>query len=64
LEPWHFATLEPFTIHNPYAINPLPANLLPWSQEVPDLVKNELILNPGKPIAEVLAIAIDWLPED
>jgi hypothetical protein len=64
LEPWHFVTLEPFTIHNPYALNPLPVGLLPCSQEVPDHSKNELILQPGKPIAEVLGLAIDWVPGD
>jgi hypothetical protein len=64
LEPWNFVTLEPFTILNPYAINPLQADLLPWAQEVPDHSKNELILQPGKPIGEVLGLAIDWLPED
>jgi hypothetical protein len=64
LEPWDFATLEPFTIHNPYTVNPLPADLLPWSQEVPDYSKNELILQPGKPIAEALGLAIDWFPND
>jgi hypothetical protein len=64
LEPWNFVTLAPFTIHNPYAINPLQADLLPWAQEIPDHSKNELIMQPGKPIAEVLGLAIDWLPED
>jgi hypothetical protein len=64
MEPSHFAKLEPFTIHNPYAVNPLPAGLLPWSQELPDHSKNELILQRGKPIAEVLGLRIDWLTDD
>ena len=64
LEPWDFVTLEPFTIHNPYARKPLHADLLPLSQEAVDHSKGELILQPGKPIAEVLGLPIDWLPED
>ena len=64
LEPWHFIDLEPFTIHNPYAINPLPDDLLPWTQEVPNQSVNTLVPKPGKSIAEVLGLAKDWLPED
>jgi hypothetical protein len=64
LEPWDFVMLEPFTFHNPYALNPLQADLLPMSQEVVDHTKGELILRPGKPIAEVLGLPLDWLPED
>lgn len=64
LEPWNFVTLEPFTIHNPYAINPLQSDLLQWAQEIPDHSRNELVFQPGKPIAEVLGLPIDWIPED
>jgi hypothetical protein len=64
LEPWDFVTLEPFTIHNPYAVNPLQTNLLPWSQEIANHSTNELILQPGKPMSEVLGLPIDWIPED
>jgi hypothetical protein len=57
-------TAVPRRAYLSYAIKPLQADLLPWSQEVPDHSKNELSLKPGKPIAEVLELAIDWLPED
>ena len=64
VDPSNFVLLEPFTIHNPYAINPLQANVLPWPQEVANHSTNELILQPGKPMAEVLGLPLDWIPED
>ena len=64
LEPWNFRTVEPIMVHNSYAVNPLPNQAFPTGQEVVDREKGRLLEQEGVPIAEVIGLAVNWLPDD
>lgn len=64
LDPWHFASVEPIMVHNPYATNPFPNDALALTQHVVDRAQGVLVEQRGVPIGDALGLDIDWFPTD
>jgi acid stress-induced BolA-like protein IbaG/YrbA len=64
LEPWNFTRIEPIVVHNPYASNPLPNDVLPVAQNVVDHEHEVLFEQPGVSMESLLGLAKDWVVDD
>lgn len=64
LEPWNFTRIEPIVVHNPYASNPLPNDVLPVAQNVVDYEHEVLREQTGVSMETVLRLAKDWAVDD
>ena len=64
LEPWNFTRIEPIVVHNPYASNPLPNDVLPVTQNVVNHEHEVLVEQTGVSMETVLRLAKDWVVDD
>jgi hypothetical protein len=64
LEPWNFTRIEPIVVHNPYASNPLPNDVLPLVQNVVDHEQEVLVEQTGVSMETLLGLAKDWVVND
>jgi hypothetical protein len=64
LEPWNFTRIEPILVHNPYASNPLPSDILPVTQNVVDHQNEVLVEQPGISMEALLGLPKDWVTDD
>jgi hypothetical protein len=64
LDPWDFASVAPFIVHNPYATNPLSNDTFALTQHIVDQVQGVLVEQQGISIAEALGLETDWFHED
>jgi len=64
LDPWHVALIEPFVVHNPWAVNPLPNDAFPLPQHVVDRQTGNLVIQPGCTMSELLGLEPYWFPDN
>ncbi len=60
LYPWNIAKVTPIVWHNPWASHPMPRNIWPLPQRVPDSQNNQLLKLDGRKGRELLGLRPDW----
>lgn len=58
--PWNAKEREPWIVHNPWAKTPLPQDLFPLRQFVPDHTTNTLPEQSGEPAGSFLGLPEPW----
>ena len=60
LFPWSVAARQPIVYHNPWAEHPLPPDILPLTQMLPDNAKGQYERCRGQPMHEILGLPEHW----
>lgn len=60
LTPWTLITLTPELIHNPWAKRPLPSQIWPLHQMIPNMINHRMEYKPGVTAAHFLGLLNPW----